>query len=91
MIIYLHCLTGFGTTYMFKPTTPTPFVNGAIGLAIGGDIVQTSNPDRGIGFSVGGGYELRRRLFVDGTAMFVRLGNGRNHTVIAGAFHFLYY
>ncbi len=84
-------VTGFGTTYMFKPTTPSAFVNGAVGFAVGGDIINTSSPDRGTGFSVGGGYEFRRRLSVDGTVMFVRLGNGRNHTVFAGALHFLYY
>lgn len=84
-------ITGAGVTYMRKRTSPSIFFTGSIGAGIGGNISQGSNSESGAGFSVGGGYEFRRHLSLAGDAIFVRLGNGQNHTVFKASFNYLFY
>jgi hypothetical protein len=88
-------LTGGGVTYMFRPTSPSPFVIGAIGGGIAAEVDfdtgGVESNDTGMAFSIGAGWELARHWSVEGGAIFVRLGNGNNHTVVKGVFHWLFY
>jgi hypothetical protein len=84
-------VTGFGMTYMLRRTSPSPFVSGSIGVGAAGTFIGSSNAESGAGFSIGGGYEFARHLSVNGDAMFVRLGNGQNHTVYKALFNYLFY
>jgi hypothetical protein len=83
-------VTGFGTTYMLRKTSPSPFLTGSFGGAVGGTLLSGAD-SAGYGFSVGGGYELRRHLSFDGEAMFIRLGGSNNHTVFRAGFNYLFY
>jgi hypothetical protein len=83
-------LSGAGVTYLFKRSSPSPFVAGGVGLGVGGSLAG-SDAESGPGFSVGGGFEFRRHLTVSGDAMFVRLGSGQNHTVFKASFDYLFY
>ena len=84
-------VTGFGITYMLRPTSPTPFVSGSVGVGAAGTFIGSSNVETGAGFSIGGGYEFARHLSLNGDAMFVRLGNGQSHTVYKALFNYLFY
>ena len=84
-------VTGFGITYMLRRTSPTPFVSGTIGVGAAGTFIGSSKAETGAGFSIGGGYEFARHLSLNGDAMFVRLGNGQNHTVYKALFNYLFY
>jgi hypothetical protein len=84
-------VTGFGTTYMFRRTSPTPFVGGSIGVGVAGSFIASSSSESGAGFSATGGYEFARHFSLSGDAIFVRLGSGGNHTVIRGSFNYLFY
>ena len=84
-------ITGFGITYMLRPTSPTAFVSGTIGVGVAGTFISTSRSESGAGLSIGGGYEFARHLSLNGDAMFVRLGNGQNHTVLKALLNYLFY
>jgi hypothetical protein len=84
-------MTGFGVTYMLRPTSPTTFVSGGIGAGIARRLIGSSSSESGTGFSVGGGYEFARHLSLNGDAIFVRLSNGQNHTVYVASFNYLFY
>lgn len=84
-------VTGFGTTYMLRRTAPTTYVTGSIGAGFGGNVVQSTVGETGVGFSIGGGYEIRRHLSVESDALFVRLGGGENHTVLRATLNYTFY
>ena len=84
-------ITGFGVTYMFRRTSPTPFVSGSIGAGAARTFISSSTSQSGSGYSIGGGYEFARHLSVTGDAIFVRLNNGQNHTVYRALFNYLFY
>jgi hypothetical protein len=84
-------VTGFGTTYMLRRSSPTPFFTGTVGVGAAGSLIGGSDAESGIGFSAGGGYEFARHFSVSGDTIFVRLGNGINHTVFRGSFNYLFY
>jgi len=84
-------LTGAGVTYMAKRSSPSFFVSGSGGAGIGGNFIGSTNSDRGFGVSAGGGYEFSRHLSIAGDALFVRLGDNNNHTVLMATFNYLFY
>jgi len=84
-------VTGGGVTYMFRPTSPSAFVNGSVGVGATGSFINGSGGETGAGFTFGGGYEFARHLSLHGDAIFVRLSNGQNHAVYTATFHFLFY
>ena len=84
-------VTGFGTTYMLRRTSPTPFVSGSIGVGATGTFIGSSSAETGRGYGIGGGYEFARHLSLNGDALFVRLGNGQNHTVYQASFNYVFY
>jgi hypothetical protein len=84
-------VTGFGVTYMLRPTSPTPFVSGSVGVGVAGTFIGSSDAESGAGYTIGGGYEFARHYSVVGDAILVRLGGGQSHTVYRALFNFLYY
>lgn len=84
-------VSGFGVTYMFRRTAPTSFVNGTIGAGAARTFVGSSSAESGAGYAIGGGYEFARHFSLTGDAIFVRLGNGQNHTVYKASFNYLFY
>lgn len=86
----LVAMTGFGVTYMTRPTSPTPFLTGGLGIGVGRSLVGSSG-ELGLGLSVGGGYEFTRRWSIDGDVLFVRLGDTDNHAVFRGMITFTFY
>lgn len=88
-------VTGVGMTYLFKPSSPSPFVRAAVGGGIVADVDfdsgSVSDNDSGLGMSVGGGFEFARHWTIEGGAMFVRVAEGSNHTVLKVAFSWLFY
>jgi hypothetical protein len=88
-------VTGMGVTYMVRPTAPSPFVRGSVGGGIAADVDfgsgSVSRDDTGLGLTLGGGYEFARHWSVEGGAMFVRLDNGRNHTVLKATLNWVFY
>jgi hypothetical protein len=83
-------LSGFGATYMFRRSSPSPFLTGAVGIGVGGT-VDGNDAVTGSGFSIGGGYEFSRRWSIDGEALFVRLGDANRHTVLKAGISWLFY
>jgi hypothetical protein len=89
---FLVGLSGGGVTYLMKATSPTPFVSGSVGVATLSSIVEDTDAEYGVGFSVGGGFEFARHWSVDGQVIFARFGDGfLNHTVFRGGINFLFY
>lgn len=84
-------LTGAGVTYMARGRSPSFFVTGTGGASIGGTFIGSTSSDRGFGFGAGGGYEFARHLSLAGDALFVRLGEGNNQTVLTATFNYLFY
>jgi hypothetical protein len=84
-------VTGFGATYMFRPTSPTGYVTGSIGGGFGANLATSSSTEAGLGWSAGVGWEFRRHLSVEGDVLMVRLGNGQDHTVYRGVFVYTFY
>ena len=93
-------LSGFGTKYMFSPTSPSGYVNGAVGVAAGGYIDfgegTFSNLDSGVGFSLGGGWEFARHFSIGGDIVILNLdsltGFGSDtYTVYTATFSYLFY
>lgn len=84
-------LTGAGVTFMAKRTSPSLFITGSGGAAVGGTFIGSVSSDNGFGFSVGGGYEFKRHFSISGDAVFVRLGSGNNHTTLMTTFNYLFY
>ena len=90
----LLALSGFGTTYMFSPTSPSAFVNGAVGVAVAGDFnfdSGSTDSDSGSGFSIGGGWEFSRHLSVEGGIMFLRETGFYDYRVYRVTFNYLFY
>jgi hypothetical protein len=84
-------VTGAGVTYMAKRTSPSLFITGGGGAAVGGTFIGSVSSDSGFGFSVGGGYEFKRHFSIAGDAVFVRLGSDNNHTTLMATFNYLFY
>ena len=84
-------VTGLGVTYMFRPTTPSAFVNGTVGGGAARTFIGSSSGQSGPGFSFGGGYEFARHLSVNGDAILVRLAGGQDHTVYKFSLNYLFY
>jgi hypothetical protein len=84
-------VSGFGITYMLRPMSPTTFVSGTVGVGAARRFIGSSAAESGAGFSIGGGYEFARHFSLNGDAIFVRLGNGQNHTVYKTSFNYLFY
>ena len=84
-------VTGVGATYMFRPTTPSAFVNGTVGAGATRTFIGSSSGETGQGFSIGGGYEFARHLSVNADALFVRLGDGQDHKVYKVSLNYLFY
>jgi hypothetical protein len=84
-------LSGVGVTYMLRPTTPSAFFTGSIGAGAGRDLIETSDPESGMGFSFGAGFEFARHWSFDGDVVFVRLGERDSHVVFKGGINFLFY
>lgn len=88
-------MSGGGVTYAFSPTSPSLLVKGAVGAAVGATVdlgngtVGSSNT--GTGFSVGGGYEFARHWTVEGSVLFLRLGQNNNHTIFSATVNWLFY
>lgn len=88
-------LTGVGVTYMIRPTSPTPFVTGAFGAGSAAEVDfgggRFDDTETGSAVLIGGGYEFARHWSVEGAAVFIRLGNGNNHTVLKATFSWMFY
>jgi hypothetical protein len=84
-------VTGFGATYMFRPTAPTGYVTGSIGGGFGASIYQRTASDAGLGWSAGAGWEFLRHLALEGDVLVVRLGDGENHTVYRTLLTYTFY
>jgi hypothetical protein len=88
-------VTGVGVTYMLRPTSPTPFVKFTIGGGVAAEVDfgsgTVAGDDPGLGLTLSGGYEFARHWSVEGGAMWVRLENGNNHTVLKATFNWMFY
>jgi hypothetical protein len=88
-------VTGVGVTYMVRPTSPTPFVKFTIGGGIAAEVDfglgTVDSTDPGLGLTLSGGWEFARHWSVEGGAMWVRLENGNNHTVLKATFNWMFY
>jgi hypothetical protein len=87
-------VTGGGATFMFRPTTPSAFVTGAVGASVG--VVGLGGAgdravDRGTGYRIGGGYEFARRWSIEGGLTTVRLDSGIDQTVLSATVNWLFY
>jgi hypothetical protein len=80
---------------MFRSSSPSPFVRGTIGGGIAADVDfgsgSVASNDTGLGLTLSGGYEFARHWSVEGGAIFVRLADGNNHTVLKATFNWLFY
>jgi hypothetical protein len=84
-------VTGFGATYMFRPTSPSAYVTGSIGGGFGASVTGSTASDVGLGWSAGVGWEFRRHLSLEGDVLMVQLGSGQDHTVYRGVFTYTFY
>lgn len=84
-------VTGFGATYMFRPTSPSAYVTGSVGGGFGASLTGSTTSDVGLGWSAGVGWEFRRHLSVEGDVLMVQLGSGQDHTVYRGLFTYTFY
>jgi hypothetical protein len=87
-------LTGGGATYAFKPGARSWYLNGAIGGGVGAEVDfdggSVGSVERGLAFSLGGGYEFARHWFLGGSAMFVNLDE-TTQTVFRGTITWIFY
>ena len=83
-------MSGVGVTYMARPAAPSFFVS-----AVDGQSARATLDNRdwaaGRGFGVGAGYEFTRRWSISGDALFLRMGDNDNHTVLLGTVGYLFY
>jgi hypothetical protein len=83
-------VSGFGVTYMTRPTSPSFFVSG-----IAGESARATLDSRdwgvGRGLGVGAGYEFKRRWSISGDALFLRMGDNDNHAVLLATVGYLFY
>jgi hypothetical protein len=88
-------VTGVGVTYMFSPSSPSAFLKGSVGGGIVADVDfdsgRVDSNDTGLGLTIGGGYEFARHWSIEAGAMFARLENGNNHTVLKATFNWVFY
>lgn len=87
-------LTGGGATYFFNPRARSWYVKGAIGAAVGAEVdldrSTFGSVERGIAYSIGGGYEFARHWLLGGGAMFLKLDDV-THSAIRGTITWVFY
>jgi hypothetical protein len=87
-------MSGVGATWFFKPTQPSFFVNGAIGIAALRSIsTEDSSTDgiSGVGVTVGGGYEFARHFLLDAKLLVTRLEDDLNGSALRVGLTWLLY
>ena len=83
-------VSGFGVTYMTRPTSPSFFVTGIAGESARATL-ESRDWSVGRGLGVGGGYEFKRHWSISGDALFLRMGDNDNHTVLLATVGYLFY
>jgi hypothetical protein len=83
-------VSGFGVTYMTRPTAPSFFVSGIAGEG-GRATLDLRDWRDGRGFAVGAGYEFKRHWSISGDALFLRFGGNDNHAVVLATVGYLFY
>jgi hypothetical protein len=83
-------VSGFGVTYLTRPTSPSFFVTGIAGEG-GRATFERRDWRDGRGFGVGAGYEFARHWSLSGDALFLRFSGNDNHTVLFATFGYLFY
>ncbi len=66
---FSYGLTGLGTTYYRKSTSPSQFYNASIGLATRRDI-EIGETGTGVGFSLGSGYQFANRWSIEANIIY---------------------
>ena len=83
-------MSGFGVTYITRPTSPSFFVTGIAGESARATL-ESRDWGVGRGLGVGGGYEFKRRWSISGDALFLRMGDNDNHGVLLATVGYLFY
>jgi hypothetical protein len=83
-------MSGFGVTYLIRPTSPSFFVTGLAGQS-GRATLESRDWGVGRGLGVGAGYEFMRHWSVSGDALLLRMGENDNHAVLLATVGYLFY